>query len=176
MNRRLEQERQYLAQLLEAIQRSAYFLSCSQRKIDWPLQAGELTARRKDAELLETLAAINERFAKLQDTLSAAMRHAAVLMNESTDSFLHVLAFFEKIGVVESTARWQQARLLRNIAAHDYETDYEAIAEHFNALADLSAMLLRTGRQLLARIDSDLGIQPLTGDFDPEFRRLFDDE
>jgi hypothetical protein len=53
--------------------------------------------------LFEAMAAINERFAKLQDTLGAAMRHACILAGEPVDCFLKVLSFFmKKSGVLES--------------------------------------------------------------------------
>lgn len=35
-------------------------------------------------------------------------------------------------------------------------------------------MLFRTARNLVARAEADLGIQPATGDFTREFERLFD--
>ncbi len=37
---------------------------------------------------------------------------------------------------------WQLYRATRNLAAHDYETDYAEIAEHFNALYELLLDLL----------------------------------
>lgn len=40
----------------------------------------------------------------------------------------------EKQGVVTSIESWQLARTARNLAAHDYETDYDKVAEHFNTL------------------------------------------
>lgn len=92
----LDAERQYLSSLLEAIQRCVYFLHASDSKIAWPLDSETLQCRKKDQALFESLAAINERFSKLQDTLAAAMRHAALLMGEPTDSFLKVLSFYEK--------------------------------------------------------------------------------
>jgi hypothetical protein len=100
----LDAERQYLSSLLEAIQRCVYFLHASDRKITWPLDADELSVRKKDEQLFESLSAINERFAKLQDTMGAAMRHAAMLMSEPADSFLKVLAFYEKNGVIDSVS------------------------------------------------------------------------
>lgn len=169
----LEQERRYLAQLLEAVQRCAYFLDHSERKIPWPLTGADLSARRKDTALFETLAATNERFAKLQDTLSAAMRHTALLMGERLDSFLQILAFFEKLGVLESAERWQQGRIAHNIAAHDYETEYNAIAEHFNALAALTPPLMQAAWRLTERVAKDLGIEPASKDFAEEFKQLF---
>lgn len=120
----LQLERDYLARLLEAIQRCTYFLFESDRKLNWPLAGEFLVRNKKDVDLFETLAAVNERFAKLQDSLAAAMRHAALLMSEPADSFLQVLALFEKSGVVTSIDDWQRSRAARNLAAHDYETDY----------------------------------------------------
>ncbi len=44
----LDAERQYLSNLLEAIQRCVYFLHASDSKIAWPLESGELASRKKD--------------------------------------------------------------------------------------------------------------------------------
>lgn len=119
----LNAEKLHLAELLEAIQRCVYFLDASSRKLTWPLTKEQLEAQKKDVALFEALAAINERFAKLQDTLGAAMRHACILAGEPNDSFLKVLGFYEKAGVLESVALWQLCRTARNLAAHDYEIE-----------------------------------------------------
>lgn len=74
----LNAERAHLSNLLETVQRCVFFLDASKQKVTWPLQAGEIHSRKRDVELFESLAAINERFAKLQDTLGSAMRHAAL--------------------------------------------------------------------------------------------------
>lgn len=128
---------------------------------------------KKDVELFETLAAINERFAKLQDTLASAMRHSALLMGEPTDSFLKVLAFFEKQGVIDAMGDWQRCRAVRNMAAHDYATDYGEIAEHFNLLHQFSDMLFLSARRLLELCDTLLDTRPASDDFTEEFNRLF---
>ncbi|HRQ56858.1 MAG TPA: hypothetical protein PLN31_05520 [Azoarcus taiwanensis] len=168
----LEVERTYLANLLEAIQRCAYFLHESEQKLEWPLVGEYLAANKKNVALFETLAALNERFARLQDTLAAAMRHSALLMSEPTDSFLKILALFEKLGVIESTADWQRSRAARNLAAHDYETDYAAIAEHFNMLCSLHPMLYTAAGRLVAVCRDSLKVEPLTRDFHDEFERI----
>jgi hypothetical protein len=92
----LDSEKQLLAELLEAIQRCVYFLDASSCKLTWPLTADLLETQKKDVVLFEVMAAINERFAKLQDTLGAAMRHACILAGEPTDNFLKVLSFYQK--------------------------------------------------------------------------------
>lgn len=168
----LQDQKAYLAQLLEAVQRCAHFLMASQSKLSWPLHEALLQAHAKDVDLFETLAAINERFAKLQDSLAASMRHTVLLMGENPDSFLGVLMFLEKLGVLESAECWQQARAVRNMAAHDYETDYDNIAQHFNALKALSPFLLEVASRLLVRVEKDLHVSPVPGGFSVEFANL----
>jgi len=168
----LDAERQYLSSLLEAIQRCVYFLHASDCKITWPLDGDDLYARKKDEQLFESLAAINERFSKLQDTLGAAMRHAALLMSEPTDSFLKVLAFYEKTGVIDSISAWQLCRTARNLAAHDYETDYAEIANHFNTLHDLQPFLYRASGRFLKSCSTNLSISPKSENFTREFSAI----
>lgn len=166
-------EREHLANLLEAVQRCAHFLHASSSKVDWPLDGNGLKKRQKDEALFEALAAFNERFAKLQDTLGAAMRHCALLMSEANSPFLKVLALFEKLAVIESIDSWQLCRTARNLAAHDYETDYALIAEHFNELQALQPVLVRAGARLLALCAQTLRIMPTTNNFQIEFQRVF---
>jgi hypothetical protein len=166
----LQAEQLHLAQLLEAVQRCCFHMHASACKLPWPLSGGLLHARRKDTGLFEVMAAFNERFAKLQDTLGAAMRHAALLMGEVTSPFLRVLSLFEKLGVIESIAAWQLGRTARNLAAHDYDTDYAVIAQHFNQLDALRPATLTTASRLIAVCVQHLGIQPASDDFAAEFQ------
>lgn len=128
--------------------------------------------QKKDEQLFESLSAINERFAKLQDTLGAAMRHSAMLMSEPTDSFLKVLAFYEKSGVIDTVSSWQLCRTARNLAAHDYETEYAVIADHFNTLHDLQPMLYQTSARFLESCSANLSVTPLSEDFAQEFTNI----
>ena len=170
----LTAEREHLANLLEAVQRCTHFLHASVLKVSWPLDGLTLRQRQKDVNLFESLAAFNERFAKLQDTLGAAMRHCALLMSESTTPFLKVLALFEKLEVIESVETWQLCRTARNLAAHDYETDYALIAEHFNELQALLPVLVKAAARLLALSAQSLSVEPATSDFEAEFRQVCD--
>ncbi len=171
-NPTLDAERGHLSSLLEAIQRCVYFLHASDQRHDWPLSGERLSERKKDVELYESLAAINERFAKLQDTLGAAMRHAAFLAGESADTFLKVLSFYEKAGVLESVSSWQLCRTTRNLAAHDYEIDYEEIAGHFNSLHTLIPQLFGDAARFLDYCRDALGVFPKQGDFAKEFSSI----
>jgi hypothetical protein len=165
----IEQERRHLAALLEAVQRCVYFLDAADSALAWPLEQATLERLKKDKTLFGALAAINERFAKLQDTLGASMRHAMVLFGEPADTFLKILAFHEKIGVIGSIDEWQTCRAARNLAAHAYETDYAAIAEHFNTLHLMKSTLFRAAGKFVAYCQDELGIQPASADFTPEF-------
>ncbi|OAI07089.1 hypothetical protein [Methylomonas methanica] len=169
----LDAEKQHLADLLEAIQRCVYFLDASSRKLKWPLASGWLETEKKSVELFEILAAVNERFAKLQDTLAAAMRHACLLSGEPADRFLKVLSFYEKVGVIESIETWQLCRTVRNLAAHDYEIDYAEITEHFNALRSFTPELYKVAGRFLEYCRESLKIEPKLNDFSAEFDSIF---
>ena len=169
----LSAEREHLATLLEAVQRCAHFMHASASKVAWPLDGEGLKLRQKDESLFESLAAFNERFAKLQDTLGAAMRHSALLMSEATSPFLKVLALFEKLEVINSITDWQLCRTARNLAAHDCETDYALIAEHFNELQTLQPVLVQAAARLLAQCAQSLAVEPITADFKNEFARVY---
>ena len=165
----LNAQQNHLSNQLEAIQRCVFFLEASRCKLSWPLEAEEILLRKRDINLFEALAAINERFSKLQDILGAAMRHAALLAVEPVDTFLKVLSFYEKLGVIQSVATWQLYRTIRNLAAHDYETDYTAVADHFNSLHGLLPSLYGDAARFMHHCDNTLGIQPTSLDFEEDF-------
>ncbi len=162
-------QKAHLGNLLEAIQRCVFFLHASDASLAWPLTGEMLDQHKKDANFFEALAAVNERFAKLQDTLGAAMRHSLLLSGEHADSFIKVLAIFEKLGVVISIDDWQAARSARNLAAHDYETDYRLVAEHFNALHGLRVDLWGVALRFVQYCARDLNVLPSSADFSGEF-------
>lgn len=124
-----------------------------------------------DIELFEPLAAMNQRFATLQDLLGTSMRHLCELCSERTDTFLRVLAFCEKAGIIPSAETWQVSRSLRNRAAHDYGTDVEMTASHFNALRDHVPMLEEITLALAADAERALGITPADSHFAAALRR-----
>lgn len=168
----LNAEKAYLAQLLEAIQRCVYFLDATTHKLPFPLQGRELETHKKDVNLFESLSSFNERFAKFQDTLASAMRHAYLLSGEKNEPFLKVLAFYEKHAVIESIESWQILRTARNLAAHDYETNYFQIAEHFNGLRELSVVLYQIAGRFTVFCALELEIKPASADFSNEFIQI----
>ena len=165
----LENERLHLASLLEAIQCCVYFLAASDHRLTWPLTAACLNENKNNIELFEALAAVNKRFAKLQNTMDAAMRHARLLAGEPGETFLKVLSFYEKSGVIDSVAAWQLCRTTRNLATHDDETEYTEIAEHFNSLHTLIPTLYGNANRFLNYCATALNMSPSPGHFVDDF-------
>jgi len=161
----LEESRGHSADLLEAGQRCAWYLQTSADKVRWPLTGKALADRSKDVEFYERLAAINERFGKLQDLLSTTMRHLCLLNGENTDSFLRVASFCNKAGILESLEEWQACRTLRNRAAHAYGTDYTETAGHFNAMHAQIPLLTTIVVRLSSYIRQNLGIEAADASF-----------
>jgi hypothetical protein len=171
MNPILAESRRHLADLIEACQRCAWHLDATAARIEWPLTAESLERRQMDLALFEPLAAMNERFAKLQDLLSTAMRHYCELSGERSDTFLRVLAVCEKAGIVPAAEDWQTCRSLRNRAAHDYGTDFEVTASHFNALRGQIPLLTTVTLALTDQAERTLGIQPPDARFSAALRQ-----
>ena len=146
------QQIQLLAQRLGALEKIRRGLRYTARKIAIPLDS---TEHLSDAEL-EVLAALNERFGKLQDTLAASMKQVTVLMAEPADTFGQVLSFMAKIGIVDDITQWQNLRLLRNIGAHEYDIDPIAQAEYFTAIAEAIAPLEHMAASLIVYCQAQL--------------------
>lgn len=168
----VELERQHLADLLEALMRCAFFSHSLSSRIPWPLTGELLETRCKDVDLSDKLAAFNERFSKLQDLAAATMRHACLLSGEKTTTFLEVLVFFEKVGVVKSSRDWHKIRTLRNMAAHDYSIHYADIALHFNALQEIVPELLGVAVRLVDYCQTKLSITPKSLFFETDWQQI----
>lgn len=168
----LAESKQHLANLLVAVERCVYFMDGSVKRIDWPVNADHLASHSKDIDLFEAMSAVNERFAKLQDTLASAMRHAAILAGEPTDTFLRILAFFEKIDVLSSVDDWSAMRAFRNLAAHEYEISYTDIANHFNSLKNLIPKLYKTAQAFATYCQDQLHISASSKDFTTDFNQI----
>jgi hypothetical protein len=168
----LSLEKQHLVGLLEAVQRCVYFVEGLDASLSFPLSGEMLRSRCKDRDLFDSLAALNERFSKLQDTCAGVMRHAAILSAERTETFLAVLSFYEKVGVIESVEEWQRIRMIRNMASHDYETSYDEIAEHFNVLHASIPQLFTTGVRLIDFCNQSLAVVPNDGAFSTDYQQI----
>ena len=79
---------------------------------------------------------------------------------------------FEKFGVLESIDGWQECQTARNLAAHDYETDYARVAQRFNMLHASRAELYGTAARFTAWCENQLGIFPASDHFAAKFSEI----
>ena len=91
-------EREHLAKLLEAVQRCVYFLHAGSSKLAWPLDGAGPKLRQKDEALFQALAALNDRFAKLQTSPPRLATASAQLRISSRERGGDVLKLRGKIG------------------------------------------------------------------------------
>jgi hypothetical protein len=93
------------------------------------------------------------RFAKLQDTIGNKMFPVILkITGENPLTFIDKLNTLEKLRYLNDTAWWLEMRDLRNQITHDYEDDYETIAEHTNTLIQQSHKLLTYWQQLRPKL------------------------
>jgi len=125
---------------LEHLERMGRYLewSLNQVKAFLPIQNwASLTAEQH-----ESLAAFRVRFSEFQEHLGKAMRAVAIEEEESQEPFGAVLAFMEKLGILDSTAHWKLIRELRNAVNHEYEDNPNRLLEFFCLLAEETPALL----------------------------------
>lgn len=82
----------------------------------------------------ESLAAFRVRFSEFQEHLGKTMRAIAIEEEESPEPFGAVLAFMEKLGILDSAEHWKLIRELRNSVNHEYEENPARLSEFFRLL------------------------------------------
>jgi len=97
----------------------------------------------------ETMAAFRVRFGEFQEHLGKMMRNIAIEEEIDIERFSSVLAFMEKIGILDSPSRWKEIRELRNGINHEYEDNPVRLAEFFVALVDALPTLLTWHQRLI---------------------------
>lgn len=105
----------------------------------------------------ETLAAFRVRFGEFQEHLGKTLRNLAIEEEIDVERFGSVLAYMEKIGILDSAAGWKEIRELRNGINHEYEDNPARLAEFFAALMDALPALLDWHRRLVA-FAANLGV------------------
>lgn len=94
-----------IARQLAHLQRMREYLAYSTQRAQRILPVTNW--RTLNAEQHETLAAFRVRFSEYQEHLSKAMRAVAIEEEVEAERFGSVLAFMEKLGVLESAERWK---------------------------------------------------------------------
>ena len=148
----------HLKDNLEVIERGVYFLSAINKTMNFPLSENLLLENKNDVDLFTKLSALNERFSKLQDTLTTAMRHCVIVLEEKFDRFLKILAFFEKNKVIKDMNMWKSYRDVRNSTAHDYAINYTQITNHFNEIFHLSPFLINDAKCFISFCNKEVNL------------------
>lgn len=106
----------------------------------------------------ESMAAFRVRFSEFQEHLGKAMRAVAIEEELDVDRFGAVLAFMERLQVLDSTGHWKLIRELRNAINHEYEDDTARLAEFFGLMASETPVLFGYLDRLRAHCASAYGL------------------
>lgn len=113
-----------------------------------------------DDETVQDLDQLVLRFGKLQDAIGSRLLPAvlAALQEPFEDRpMIDKLNRLEKLGVLESSEKWQQLRAVRNRFSHDYPDDPDKNA----ALLNLAIHSVDDIMVFLRRIEEKLSLPPL---------------
>jgi hypothetical protein len=108
----------------------------------------------------ETLAAFRVRFSEFQEHLGKTMRAIAIEEEVEAERFGAILAFMEKLGIIETTERWKLIRELRNAINHEYEEDAERLAQFFLETLQATPELFDYFQRLLTFCADTYGVMP----------------
>lgn len=82
----------------------------------------------------ESLAAFRVRFSEYQEHLGKTMRAVAIEEEVDVERFGSVLAFMERLQIVDGTEHWKLIRELRNAVNHDNEENVERLNGFFQQM------------------------------------------
>lgn len=116
--------------------------------------------RTLSLEQHETLAAFRVKFSELQEHLGKTMRAVAIEEEVEVERFGSVLAFMEKLGVLESVERWKIIRELRNAVNHEYEEDADRLTQFFMEMINATPELFACHQKLLDFCSKAYGVEP----------------
>jgi hypothetical protein len=108
----------------------------------------------------EILAAFRVRFSEFQEHLGKTMRAIAIEEEIDVERFGSVLAFMEKLRIIETAERWKLIRELRNAVNHEYEEDAEYLSQFFMEMLKATPELIMCYQKLITFCADAYGIKP----------------
>ena len=141
---------------LEHLSRMHEYLQYSLSQVEPILLLKDWAALRPDQH--ESLAAFRVRFSEFQVHLGKAMRSVAMEEEQDVDRFGTVLAFMERLKVIDSADHWKLIRELRNAVNHEYEDDGARLSEFFELMAGEAPNLVDYFTRLRAHCTSTYGL------------------
>ncbi len=125
---------------LEHLSRIREYLQYSLSQVEALLPLKDWAALSPDQH--ESLAAFRVRFSEFQEHLGKAMRSIAIEEEQEVERFGPVLAFMERLKVIDSVDHWKLIRELRNAVNHEYEDDGARLAEFFELMVSEAPALV----------------------------------
>ncbi|MEK6749741.1 MAG: hypothetical protein AABY83_11120 [Pseudomonadota bacterium] len=147
-----------IARHLAHLQRMREYLVYSTQRVQQIFPIDDWAALSFDQH--EALAAFRVRFSEFQEHLGKTMRAVAIEEEVDVERFGSVLAFMEKLGVLESIERWKLIRELRNAVNHEYEDDTERLAQFFTELVKATPELFACHERLVVFCAKAYTIEP----------------
>lgn len=118
-----------------------------------------VTALDKSPERAETLGAFVSRYGRMQDTIADKLLPRWLLaLAERPGSQIETLNRAERLGVIDDTTTWLEARQLRNRLVHEYMTDAEGFAADLLLAQEYSHLLSETYNRVRLDVMSRLGL------------------
>ncbi len=143
MKEALKAQRLLLGQQLDVLHRLLTGLHFSLSRLD----DATVLAVSDDPEVAERIAAMTDRFCKLQDQLAASLKHAFNLTGAHYRSYDDVVRWACAVNIAASSTLWMELRALRNQLTHEYDTQSEQAIDLVHnirdATTDLQAMVNR---------------------------------
>lgn len=120
-----------LAQQQRLLQEKLQVLERLQSGLAWSLERlPELDSDAiHDPAVTERVAAIVDRFCKLQDQMAGTLGHAHAMLGEKRRSFHDVVAWAVTERILPDETTWLELRSLRNRLTHDYDLANDALPE-----------------------------------------------
>jgi len=141
---------------LNHLTRMREYLAYSLSQVEAILQLGAWEALSPDQH--ESLAAFRVRFSEFQEHLGKTMRSVAIEEEQDVERFGAVLAFMERLRVIDSVEQWKLIRELRNAVNHEYEDDAARLAEFFELMTKETPVLFDYFDRLKDHCTQEYGI------------------
>lgn len=113
------------------LQHKPEVLTRLQAGLEWSFQRLPLLTEDSihDPSVNERIAAIVDRFTKLQDQFAGALQHAHSMLGEKRRSFADVVFWAVEQEILPDNATWLEIRMLRNRLTHEYDLESEQLPE-----------------------------------------------
>lgn len=124
------------------------------------IDEGWVLALEEQPDDAETLEAFVSRYGRMQDTIAdKLLPRWLTALAERPGSQIETLNRAERLGVIDDTTVWLEARQLRNRLVHEYMTDAAEFAADLNMAHEYSLLLVETYNRLRLDVVTRLGIQ-----------------